>query len=102
MKRLTGKKDGGVFQPDGTSTSEMLLKLSKYEDTGLEPEEVKELIGQKHSPKDCVVKDGVWIAFKDSNGRYQKKCSICGAQVSRTAKYKNYCANCGAKLSESI
>jgi len=102
MRRLTQKtKDGKILQPITVSIAELITKLSQYEDTGLEPEQVKELLDQKHNPNDCVVKDGEWVAFKDQNGRYQKKCSICGAQVSRTAKYRSFCANCGARLTEA-
>ncbi len=44
MKRLTMRNsDGTVSQPYGVTIEEVFYRLSEYEDTGLEPEEINEL-----------------------------------------------------------
>ena len=45
MRRLTIRNsDGSVSQPTDTRWADVFTKLADYEDSGLEPEEVKELI----------------------------------------------------------
>lgn len=45
MKRLTIKHiDGRVSQPSTTDISVLIYRLAAYEDTGLEPEEIKTMI----------------------------------------------------------
>ena len=44
MKRLTMRNsDGKVSRPYGVTVDEVFYRLSEYEDTGLEPEEINEL-----------------------------------------------------------
>lgn len=92
MNKLTSKdKNGGIVQPIYTPTSAAFIKLAKYEDTGLEPEEVEEL-------KNKVPKDGEWIAFTDDSGNKRIKCSICDGIVARNSQRSKYCPSCGARL----
>lgn len=92
MNKLTAKdKDGGIYQPLYTSTSAAFLKLSKYEDTGLSPEEVEEL-------KARVPKDGEWVIVIDDNGNKRSKCSVCDVVIARNSQRSNYCPTCGARL----
>lgn len=96
MNRLTTTdKNGGIVQPLYTSTSEAFLKLAKYENTGLEPEEVEEL-------KARIPKDGEWVSFTDDNGNKRSKCSICDGVVARNSQRSKYCPACGARLKFEI
>ena len=103
MNRLTMKnKDGGIVQPPTTSWNSVFLKLAWYEDTGLEPEEVMALKDGNYSAKAPEEKTGEWITFKDEEGRFRKKCSSCGYQMSRSGKSTKYCPECGAKMLDAV
>ena len=94
MKRLTVRNDdGSVTQPDTTSWSKAFLKLAMYEDLGMEPDELSEVLGGQEKKK-----DGEWIVFKDEKGYYRNKCGVCGSPMKRGYKQTNYCPDCGAKL----
>lgn len=60
MERLTIRNsDGSVSQPTDLKWAEALEKLAAYEDTGLEPEEIKELLHDSTGP--LHKKLGKWI-----------------------------------------
>ena len=121
MKRLTYKrKDGSVAQKDTASLMELVSSLSKYEDIGLEPEEIKrrlstfssfleeetqgKLVDTRYSLADirdcCETKNGEWVLVKDENGRFRNKCSMCGAQIGQKERKTPYCSECGARLKD--
>ena len=92
MNKLTAKdKDGNIYQPLYTATHAAFLKLSKYEDTGLEREEIEE-------KKNRIPKDGEWVSFVDDNGNKRSKCSICDGVVARNSQRSKFCPACGARL----
>ena len=94
MNRLTRKKDGRVYQALYVSTSEAFYKLSRYEDTGLEPEEIAEL---KEKAKRL---EGEWVDFEDDKGNKRFKCSVCESVVARNSQKSPYCPTCGARLKQ--
>lgn len=122
MKRLTyRKRDGSAAQRDAASLPELVSSLFRYEEIGLEPEEIKRrlstyssfleevtrgtLIDTRYSLadiRDCYeTKNGEWILIKDENGRLRNKCSVCGAQISQQERKTPYCPECGARLKDS-
>ena len=119
MRRLTFKrKDNSVAQRDSASLNDLVVSLYKYEDIGLEPEEIKrrlgvysslleeitqgKLIDTRYSLDDILdcyeEKSGEWIMIKDDNGRLRNKCSVCGAQLGVNERKTNFCPECGARL----
>ncbi len=92
MNRLTGKtKDGKVYQPLYTATKAAFYKLAQYEDTGLEPEQVVELIEKGRI-------EGKWVSFVNEDGHKQFKCSACEETVARNSQKSKFCPNCGAMM----
>ena len=91
MERITGKGKSGVYQPIYTSTTAAFEKLSRYEDTGLEPEEVMLL-------KERAFQTGEWVVFIDDAGNTRHKCSVCDVAVARNSQKSRYCPSCGARL----
>lgn len=119
MKRLTYKKrDGSVSHTDSANLKDLVVTLFKYEETGLEPDEIRRrlntfsslleevtdgrLMDTRHSLDeilDCYEsKSGEWILIKDENGRLRYKCSICNAQIGQKERKTNYCPECGARM----
>lgn len=119
MKRLTYKRrDGSAAQCDSSSLTEVVVALFKYEEIGLEPEEIKrrlctfssfleeatqgKLVDTRYSLddiRDCFdTRDGEWVLTKDENGRFRYKCSMCGAQIGQKERKTPYCPECGARL----
>ncbi len=92
VNRLTAKaKKGGIYQPLYVATTAAFNKLSRYEDTGLEPEEIEEL-------KTKVPSEGEWMVFEDGSGNKRYKCSVCEKSVARNSQKSRYCPSCGASL----
>ena len=100
MERLTRRSDTGhAYYPrcfeepcggDGCKIKDCLFdnticeRLAKYEDTGLEPDEVTPVV------------HGRWDIMDGYKAR--RACSVCGWDVPEYGKFYSYCPNCGAKM----
>ena len=71
-------------------------KLSAYEDTGLEPEQVMQTIDPE-----SLRPHGHWIQTKSAWGQKQLECSCCGSKWPEYAKFFAYCPYCGAEFDEN-
>ena len=122
MKRLTyRRRDGSAAQQDASSFPEIVAKLFKYEEIGLEPEEIRRRLATYSSLLEEVTRgsmidtrysfadirncyeprSGEWVLVKDENGRFRNKCSMCGAQIGQQERKTPYCSECGARLKDS-
>ena len=116
MKRLT-KKINGVwdvpFRDENgkfISTPRVIARLAAYEDTGLEPEEIRELDYLRRREEEAIpaadvveVRHGRWVVSRTDFGwncaefPTHCKCTLCGREVPYQDR-DNYCPNCGAKM----
>lgn len=101
MERLTIRDDIGIRvngcrkhygeeERKGAYTHNAIVRLAKYEDSGLTPEQVG---GIKHT-----IQHGKWIPLKVHGIITYEKCSTCGERESLGIELKKYCPNCGAKM----
>ena len=74
--------EGGVCRT--CILQECLTRLGKYEDTGLTPEQIREL-ADRDNPRKIELSAGVPI------------CPVCGRKV---VKCYNFCPDCGQKLKQ--
>ena len=71
------------------------LGLKHYEDIGLTPEQIRELV-ERDKPKRVVYEHG----FEDSRLIYYvQRCKSCGEQYDPSEKF-NFCPNCGQRLEQ--
>lgn len=68
-------------------------KLSAYEDTGLEPEQVMQTIDPE-----SLRPHGRWIQVESAWEQKQLECSCCGCKWPGYARFFAYCPYCGAKM----
>lgn len=71
-------------------------KLSAYEDTGLEPEQVMQIIAPE-----SLRPHGRWIQAESAWGQVQHECSCCGCKWPEYAQFFAYCPYCGAKMEDT-
>lgn len=123
MERLTRRSDTGhAYYPhcfeepcggDGCKIKDCLFdnticeRLAKYEETGLEPEEVISMQAAKVAleASDAPAADaapvvhGRWIEKSAPARKIYFECSHCGAQENKHTAIKGYyCWRCGAKM----
>jgi len=86
------------FKPTPCKIPSIISKLAKYEDTGLEPDELQKVI-EKQIPKKS--KKMTYLPLKEDGWEYE--CPCCGLAVGRNDKYEStdergYCESCGQAL----
>ena len=77
------------FKPTPCKIPSMISKLAKYEDTGVEPEELQEAL-EKQTPKKI-----------NSDNGFGGRCPVCGYYIVKSifsSKGHKYCPECGQKL----
>ena len=88
MKRLTKRVEDGDFTRVEVGTLDDYIavaeRLADYEDTGLTPEQIREL-ADRDNPRKIELSAGVPI------------CPVCGRKV---VKCYNFCPDCGQKLKQ--
>ena len=83
------------FEPTPCKIPSMISKLAKYEDTGVEPEEIKEAL-EKQIPKNPRFEDYGYV-----NGELVYDpwvCPSCNEEYESDYDYYKYCPECGQKL----
>lgn len=120
MERLTRRSDTGhAYYPhcfeepcggDGCKIKDCLFdnticeRLAKYEETGLEPEEVISMQAAKVAleASDAPAADAAPVGHGRWNSMdgYKTRvvCSECGWDAPEYGKFYSYCPNCGAKM----
>ena len=96
MKRLTSQRCSGIktgyWSP--AKKDELIQRLGKYEDTGLEPGEIKPVV---HAHWESILEseyvDGEYLVPK-------KRCSHCKETNKNYAP--PYCPHCGAVMDEEV
>lgn len=127
MERLTIRLPKGVIKRaevnDGNKGESIMSRLADYEDTGLDPEQVKALkiasmgraiakitefdgVSIDHLREICEAKaaPGIHGEWEYEHGAWQ--CSECGKENPyginyETADFSRYCPGCGAKMTVS-
>ena len=88
MERITTRVKDGDFEMVEVGTSDDYIKavdmLADYEDTGLTPDEVKEL-AERDTAKKIEINAGVPI------------CPVCGRRIVRCY---DFCPDCGQRLEQ--
>lgn len=107
MKRLTyysmkGSENDGWYLKSGVSKQDAVDRLAAYENSKLEPEEIKSLQADvapvRHGKWTEVQKENIW---GDIIPVFE--CSLCGKYTFGTkgiTEKSNYCPNCGARMDE--
>ena len=104
MERLTIRNsDGSVSQPMNLRWADALRKLADYEDTGLEPGDLRKL----------KIKNGKWLRITEYQGEGRKRveishrdiCSVCKETATAGSSFWDnrtpYCPWCGAVMTNA-
>ena len=89
MKRLTSKNPLTEKEALNLSLTDLYMRLKAYEDTGLEPEEVRPVVY------------GEWLETRSFDQYYQPiyECSHCHREVADNFMAKHlFCLHCGADM----
>ena len=88
MERITTRVKDGEFEMVEVGTSDDYIKavdmLADYEDTGLTPDEVKEL-AERDTAKKIEINAGI------------PTCPVCGRRI---VKCYDFCPDCGQRLEQ--
>lgn len=94
MSRLTHKRNNGIkkgyWSPN--KKEELVQRLAKYEDTGLDPEQVQQLKERDTAKKPIKTADETGIRYTDSY-----RCPNCGGNFTGTG-IADFCYHCGQRL----
>lgn len=94
MERLTIRNsDGSVSQPTGLNWADALNRLAAYEDTGMTPKEVHDML-EREVPK----KPGIHRAYEEDEEYIYFKCPNYCAIYCEVYPQDKYCRRCGQKL----
>ena len=94
MERLTIRNsDGSVSQPTGLNWEEALNRLAAYEDTGMTPKEVHDMLA-----REVAKKPGIHRAYEEDEEYIYFKCPNHCAIYCEVYPQDNYCRKCGQKI----
>lgn len=87
MKRLTSNTQLTEAEAMNLSVTNLYARLKEYEDTGLEPEEVRPMVR------------GRWNRYEHDGEIWANYCSVCNIYLPLGLDWEpNFCPNCGADM----
>ena len=94
MSRLTHKRNNGIKEGywSPNKKEELVQQLAEYEDTGLMPEQMRELKERDTAKKPIKTTEETGIRYTDSY-----RCPNCGGNFTGTG-IADFCYHCGQRL----